>query len=199
MHIISPSTPEGSWTLLFSNLREQYSDRLSYTAMSGDCKQLSQEESLAPKTGADFVDMMEDRLSVEEITARVTSPTSGAIGLFVGTTRNNFDGKAVLRLEYEAYMPMAKKKMLETCQLVRDKWSVENIVMVHRIGVVPVGEASIVIAISSPHRKEALEAVHFAIDHVKSTVPVWKKEIYGDESSSWKQNKECTWSGSAHP
>ncbi|KAK7499658.1 hypothetical protein BaRGS_00008999 [Batillaria attramentaria] len=167
--------------------------------MSGDCSSQPQEEGKGRRMGTDYVDVTEDRLSVEDITERATSPTSGAIGLFVGTTRNNFEGKTVLRLEYEAYMPMAKKKMLETCELVRDKWNVENIVMVHRIGVVPVGEASIVIAVSSPHRKEALEAVHFAIDHVKATVPVWKKEIYGDESSSWKQNKECTWSGSGHP
>lgn len=166
--------------------------------MSGDCS-LLQEKCTEQQSGKDFVDVVENKLSVEDITARATSPTSGAISLFVGTTRDNFDGKTVLRLEYEAYMPMAKKKMLETCQLIRDKWDVENIVMIHRIGVVPVGEASIVIAVSSPHRKESLEAVHFAIDHVKATVPVWKKEIYGDNSSSWKQNKECSWSGGHHP
>ncbi|XP_076465617.1 molybdopterin synthase catalytic subunit-like [Babylonia areolata] len=167
--------------------------------MSGEvCLDEKTVEEGSTHTGKDHVDVVEDKLSVEEISALATSPTSGAIALFVGTTRDNFEGKRVVRLEYEAYMPMAKKKMLETCQLVRSKWSVENIVMVHRLGVVPVGEASIVIAVSSPHRKEALEAVHFAIDHVKATVPVWKKEIYGDDSSSWKQNKECSWS-SAHP
>lgn len=144
--------------------------------------------------GTDFVDVVEEKLNVEDIAAKATSSTSGAIALFIGTTRDNFDGKKVLRLEYEAYMPMAKKKMLETCHLLRTKWNVEHIVIVHRIGVVPVQEASIVLAVSSPHRKEALEAVHFAIDHVKATVPVWKKEIYEDETSSWKQNKECGWS-----
>ncbi|KAK7116606.1 molybdopterin synthase catalytic subunit-like [Littorina saxatilis] len=168
--------------------------------MSGECNTAAELDTVGPAAegGQDHVDVVEDKLSVEAITAQATSPTSGAVALFVGTTRNNFDGKSVLRLEYEAYMPMAKKKMLETCELVRSKWEVENIVMIHRIGVVPVQEASIVIAVSSPHRKEALEAVHFAIDHVKATVPVWKKEIYGDESSSWKQNQECKWSG-AHP
>nr|KAG5708579.1 hypothetical protein BaRGS_033000 [Batillaria attramentaria] len=96
--------------------------------------EVPQEEGKGRRMGTDYVDVTEDRLSVEDITERATSPTSGAIGLFVGTTRNNFEGKTVLRLEYEAYMPMAKKKMLETCELVRDKWNVENIVMVHRIG-----------------------------------------------------------------
>ncbi|CAL1531861.1 unnamed protein product [Lymnaea stagnalis] len=142
----------------------------------------------------DFVDVVEDKLKVEDITNMVSSETCGAISMFVGTTRDNFDGKRVVRLDYEAYMPMAKRKMLEVCAAIREKWDIHNIAIIHRIGVVPVKEASIVIAISSAHRQESLEAVHYAIDTVKATVPIWKKEVYEDDSSSWKQNKECTWS-----
>jgi molybdopterin synthase catalytic subunit len=138
----------------------------------------------------DLVDIVEGKLSIEDISDNVSSPSCGAVSVFIGTTRDSFDGKQVLQLEYEAYMPMAKRKMLEVCAAIREKWNVHNITIIHRIGVVPVKEASIVIAISSAQRKESLEAVHYAIDTVKAVVPIWKKEIYGDESSSWKQNKE---------
>ncbi|KAK3766002.1 hypothetical protein RRG08_002245 [Elysia crispata] len=141
----------------------------------------------------DFVDVVEEKLKVDEIIDSVSSPSCGAVSVFVGTTRDNFDGKEVLRLEYEAYLPMARRKMLEVCANMRSRWAVENISMIHRIGVVPVKEASIVIAISSPHRKESLEAVQYAIETVKAIVPVWKKEIYADDSASWKKNKECAW------
>ncbi|XP_059161511.1 molybdopterin synthase catalytic subunit 1-like [Physella acuta] len=142
----------------------------------------------------DFVDVVEEKLKVEEITDKVSSASCGAVSVFIGTTRDNFDGKRVLTLDYEAYLPMAKRKMQEVCQTIREKWDVENIAIIHRIGPVPVKEASIVIAISSAHRKESLEAVHFAIDTVKAIVPVWKKEIYDDDTCTWKQNKECAWS-----
>ncbi|XP_005091783.1 molybdopterin synthase catalytic subunit [Aplysia californica] len=142
----------------------------------------------------DIVDVTEKKLSVDTITELVSDDTCGAVSLFIGTTRNNFDNKEVLRLEYEAYEPMAKKKMLEVCASIRQQWQVHKIAMIHRIGVVPVKEASIIIAISSAHRKESLDAVQYAINTVKAVVPVWKKEIYADDSSSWKQNKECAWS-----
>ncbi|XP_013088905.1 molybdopterin synthase catalytic subunit 1-like [Biomphalaria glabrata] len=145
----------------------------------------------------DHVDVVFDKLKVDEITDLVSTESCGAISLFVGTTRDYFEGKRVLYLEYEAYDSMAKKKMLEVCQAIREKWDVQNIAIIHRIGVVPVKEASIVIAISSAHRKESLEAVQFAIDTVKAVVPVWKKETYEDNTYSWKQNKECCWSGDA--
>ncbi|CAG5133639.1 unnamed protein product [Candidula unifasciata] len=141
----------------------------------------------------DFVDILYEKLSVEDISDMVSSPSCGAVSMFIGTTRDNFDGKQVLKLDYEAYIPMAKRKMLEVCASIRQQWDVHNIAIIHRIGVVPVKEASIVIAISSEHRKESLEAVHFAIDTMKAIVPIWKKEIYADEASAWKHNKECAW------
>lgn len=93
---------------------------------------------------------------------------------------------------------MALKAMETICDVIREKWpETKHIAVHHRLGVVPVKEASIIIAISSPHRKESLEAVQFAIDEVKKKVPIWKKEFYGGESegiSAWKENKECPWS-----
>jgi molybdopterin synthase catalytic subunit len=105
----------------------------------------------------------------------------------------------VVTLEYEAYDEMAKKEMANICFEIRQRWpDVKHIAMHHRLGLVPVKEASVVIAISSPHRKSSLEALPFALDELKKSVPVWKKEFYkagsGESSSQWKENPECTWS-----
>ncbi|XP_041373852.1 molybdopterin synthase catalytic subunit-like [Gigantopelta aegis] len=140
------------------------------------------------------VAISETKLSIEKLTCMVTSPGCGAVASFMGTTRDNFDNKTVVKLEYEAYDEMAKKKMLEVCQEIRSQWKVENIAIEHRIGVVPVAESSIIIAVSSAHRSESLEAVSYAINRLKEVVPIWKKEVYEDETSAWKQNKECSWS-----
>ncbi|XP_065340420.1 molybdopterin synthase catalytic subunit isoform X1 [Cloeon dipterum] len=116
----------------------------------------------------DTVKLTYDKLSVEEATAAVTSPKCGAVSLFVGTTRDNFDEKKVVQLDYEAYDSMAVKVMKELCAEVRRKWAVENIAIYHRLGTVPVCEASVVIAISSEHRTESLEAVQYTINTLKA-------------------------------
>lgn len=93
---------------------------------------------------------------------------------------------------------MAQKTLNKMCDEIRMKWpDIKHIAIYHRLGVVPIKESSVVIAISSPHRQESLEAVQFAIDELKRTVPIWKKEVYGgnDEGTeTWKENKECEWS-----
>ncbi|KAJ9574066.1 hypothetical protein L9F63_008592 [Diploptera punctata] len=141
----------------------------------------------------DYVKVVNTKLSIEEISDLVAAPSCGAISLFVGTTRDNFDNKQVVQLEYEAYEPMAVKAMKKVCEDVRHNWQVENIAIYHRLGVVPVKEASIVIAISSPHRAESLQAVQFAIDSIKASTPIWKKEVYSSQESEWKENRECAW------
>lgn len=141
----------------------------------------------------DHISITNEPLSVDQISNIVTSPTSGAISMFIGTTRNNFEGKEVVRLEYEAYAPMAEKEIKKICSQIRNKWSVEHIAVYHRLGLVPVTESSVIIAISSPHRKESLDAVHFAIDALKASVPIWKKEFYKEGPAEWKENKECQW------
>ncbi|PNF34914.1 Molybdopterin synthase catalytic subunit [Cryptotermes secundus] len=140
-----------------------------------------------------FVKILNSKLSVEEISNLVSSPSCGAISLFVGTTRDNFENKQVVQLEYEAYEPMAEKTMRKVCEDIRRKWKVEHIAIYHRLGIVPVMEASVVIAVSSPHRAEALQAVQYAIDTIKSLTPIWKKEVYASEQAEWKENKECAW------
>lgn len=144
-------------------------------------------------SGRDTIEITADLLSVDEAVKTVTSPTSGAISLFIGTTRNNFDGKEVTHLEYDAYIPMAVKEIKKICQDMRKKWGVEHIAVWHRIGHVPITESSVVIAVSSPHRKASLESVQYCIDTLKATVPIWKKEMYAEGEGTWKENKECSW------
>ena len=117
---------------------------------------------------ANHVEVTSKPLDIAAISDLVTKPSTGATSLFVGTTRDNFAGKKVLRLEYEAYVPMAKKELVKLCERMRSKWpGIEACAIHHRIGTVPVTEASVVIAVSSPHRKESLEAVAWAIDNLK--------------------------------
>ncbi|VVC88574.1 unnamed protein product [Leptidea sinapis] len=140
----------------------------------------------------DHLKLTIDKLSIEAISELVINDSCGAVSLFVGTTRDNFEGKKVVRLEYEAYEPMALKSMKSICDEMRNKWStLHGIAIYHRLGNVPCGEASIVIAVSSPHRRESLDAVAFCIDTFKGNVPVWKKEVYEGSEPVWKENVEC--------
>jgi len=141
----------------------------------------------------DYVHLTQEKLDLEAINKLVTSPSCGAISIFIGTTRDNFKGRKVLRLEYEAYNEMAVKEMKKICSLIREKWSVENIAIHHRLGLVPITESSVIIAIASPHRQASMEASQFAINTLKATVPIWKKEVYEDGATEWKENCECAW------
>ena len=126
-----------------------------------------------------------------DVANAVRDPESGAVIVFEGVTRNHHDGKSVERLEYEAYGGMAEREMTQIGSRVVDRWPGVRVAMVHRLGVVEVGEASVVIAVSAPHRDEAYAASRFAIDELKAHVPVWKKEVYAD-GSVWKANAEVT-------
>uniref|UniRef100_A0A1B0GDW7 Molybdopterin synthase catalytic subunit n=1 Tax=Glossina morsitans morsitans TaxID=37546 RepID=A0A1B0GDW7_GLOMM len=133
-------------------------------------------------------------LGVGAISNLVGANSCGALSMFIGTTRDNFEHKRVASLEYEAYEPMALKQLGNICDEIRKRWpDCLNIAIYHRLGLVPVGEASVVIGISSPHRQVSLESVAFAIDELKKTVPIWKKEVYDNHESAWKANKECQW------
>ncbi|KAL4617496.1 molybdopterin synthase catalytic subunit-like [Arapaima gigas] len=142
----------------------------------------------------DLIKLTHDKLSADAVSDSVLCPSCGAVALFIGTTRDNFEGKKVVQLEYEAYPSMAESELKKIFTKIREKWpTVQHISVHHRLGIVPVTEASVVIGISSPHRTESLEAVQYCIDALKATVPIWKKEIYESEGSAWKENKECLW------
>ena len=117
-------------------------------------------------------------IDLARLQAAVSHPAAGAIVTFVGTTRNENVGRRVIRLEYEAFAAMAEKEMRRLATAARKRWPLRRVAMVHRIGVVPVGEASVGIAVSSGHRREAFEACHWLIDRLKEIVPIWKKEHF---------------------
>jgi len=111
---------------------------------------------------------------------RISSAESGGTDVFVGRVRNQTGGKKVRKLEYSVYLPMAEKLMAQIENEIREKWEVHDVVMVHRIGSLSVGEVAVVTAVSAVHRKEAFEACRYAIDQIKSAVPIWKREILED-------------------
>lgn len=122
--------------------------------------------------------IVEQPIDAAEVTAAAADPATGATVTFIGTTRDHNDGRQVTQLEYEAYPEMALAEMRKIGDLAAQRWPIAKIAIVHRIGVVPIGEASVVIAVSSAHRVAAFEACHFAIDRLKEVVPIWKKEHY---------------------
>jgi len=103
-------------------------------------------------------------------------PAAGGTVVFIGTIRNNSENGRVTRLRYEAYREMAEKKMREIERETRERWPVKKVVLLHREGELRVGEVSVVVAVSSAHRAEAFKACRYAIDRIKATLPLWKKE-----------------------
>jgi molybdopterin synthase catalytic subunit len=118
------------------------------------------------------------RIDLAALDRAVRDAKAGAVVTFVGTTRNENAGRRVRRLEYEALASMATKEMRTLATTAKKRWRLRKVAMVHRIGVVPVGEASVAIAVSSGHRAEAFAACHWLIDRLKEIVPIWKKEHY---------------------
>ncbi len=119
-------------------------------------------------------------LSTEECNQLVASAGAGGTVVFVGTVRDQTKGKKVVRLEFEAYGPMAISEMRKIAEAAKEKWSAHKIAIHHRVGVLDIGEIAVIIAVATPHRKAAFEACAFAIDTLKETVPIWKKEIFED-------------------
>jgi molybdopterin synthase catalytic subunit len=128
--------------------------------------------------GSPFVEIKEEPLSPQEVTARVRKDTCGAVVTFLGTARLYSHGRRVLYLEYEAYREMALRKLREVAEEAITRWGVEDVAIAHRTGRVAVGEICLVIAVASPHRREAFQACQYAIDRIKEVVPIWKKEVF---------------------
>ena len=147
-----------------------------------------------------MIEITHRRLDPEQVTQQVKQDTNGAVVTFLGATRDNFEGKRVLKLEYEAFEEMALKKLEEIRQEVMAEFGIADIAIAHRIGPVDIGEISLVVAVASPHRKEAFFACHKLVDRLKETVPIWKKEVYED-GSRWVacEDHEFAPESHAHP
>lgn len=132
---------------------------------------------IPPVSGGAFL-LSDEPLSLERAAAEVASDAAGAIATFVGTTRARSRGRDVIRLEYEAYEGMAEAEMARIAQELHDRHDVIDVAIHHRVGPVEIGETSVVIAVSAAHRAAAFDACREAIDTLKQTVPLWKKELY---------------------
>ncbi len=119
-------------------------------------------------------------IDAQELIQAVQTPADGAVCVFYGVVREDSRRKKVRYLEYDAYPEMAEKKMREILDEARARWPDQRFAIVHRIGRLAIGEASVVIAVGSPHRAESFEACRFIIDRVKQDVPIWKKEVFTD-------------------
>jgi molybdopterin converting factor subunit 1 len=130
--------------------------------------------------GVDTFEITEAPLSLDAMAAALKQDTCGAIASFLGIVRGFARGRKVDHLEYDAYPAMAVAKMRQIGDEIRTRWPVDRVAMAHRVGRLAVGEASVAIAVASPHRHEALEACAYAIERLKEIVPIWKKEVWSD-------------------
>ena len=159
--------PEG---LLYA-VNRRYAEREQELA-DGD------EVALIPPVSGGAFRVTEQPLSLEAVVGEVADESAGAVASFVGTVRRESRGRTVLHLEYEAYVEMAEDVMAQLAWSLGQRYDIWAVAIHHRVGRVEVGEASVVIAVSAPHRQDALAACKDAIDLLKETVPLWKKEVY---------------------
>jgi len=119
------------------------------------------------------------------LTESVRSPASGAVVLFLGTVRELTAGRRTVALDYEGYPQMAEAELAKLESQARSRWPIDRVAIVHRLGRLELGEISVAIAVSSPHRKQAFEAGQFLIDELKVSVPIWKQENWDDGTTEW--------------
>ena len=117
-------------------------------------------------------------IDLNELVRYVADAEAGAIVPFIGTTRNNNEGRKVIALDYDGYPEMAEKELARIGAEAKNKWPICKMAIVHRLGPVQIGEASVIIVVSSAHRDAAFAASRFAIEEIKKTVPIWKKEVF---------------------
>jgi len=126
-----------------------------------------------------------DPIDFAALTESVRSPNSGAVVLFLGTVRELTNGRQTSALDYEAYPSMAEQKLHEFESQARDRWPIDKLAMAHRLGHLELGDVSVAVAVSCPHRHQAFDAARFLIDELKAWVPIWKKEIWADGTTEW--------------
>lgn len=134
--------------------------------------------------GKNLFEIQETPLSMEEVVSKVKQRECGAICSFIGTVRELTHGKRTLKLEYQAYKPMAIKTLEQIGQEVQQKWPGSTIAITHRVGTLEITDIAVVIAVSTPHRKAAYEANEYVMERIKQIVPIWKKE-YWEDGTKW--------------
>ncbi|MEP7345268.1 MAG: molybdenum cofactor biosynthesis protein MoaE [Gemmatimonadaceae bacterium] len=124
-------------------------------------------------------------IDVARLTSTVSGPECGAVSLFLGTVRNENDGRAVTGIEYSAYREMAERELGKIVDEAVKRFGNVRVALLHRLGHLAVGEASVAIAVAHPHRTESLDAARFIIEALKQRVPIWKREHYVDGTREW--------------
>lgn len=137
-----------------------------------------------------MLSISEDTIDIEMLLENVKDDAAGATVLFLGTVRNHNDDYAVSGIYYEAYIKMAEEAMAKIEAEAIKRWNLKKFAVVHRIGNLKIGEVSVAIAVSSEHRAEAFEAGRYAIDRIKTEVPIWKKETTRDKGSLWAEGTQ---------
>lgn len=154
--------------------------------------------SEAPTESQDWLGLVDGPLPIHEASDWVVLPSCGAVAMFSGTARDHSEGRSgVTMLAYEAYEEPAQRALSEICADMRIRFpTLGRIAMLHRLGVVPLGESAVVVAVSAPHRPEAFEAARYGIDTIKETVPIWKKETWSEGEDWGADTKEIRRVGS---
>lgn len=140
----------------------------------------------------DIYRIQEEEIKPDALHVAVLADSDGAVTTFAGVVRDNTKGRGTSYLVYDAYKEMAEKKMREIGDEIKARWEVHCVGFLHRVGRMEIGAISVLIAISSPHRKASLEACHYAIDRLKETVPIWKKEVWTDGGEAWIEGDPST-------
>ena len=180
-----PRLAEMQRSLLFA-VNEEYASP-SHTLSDGDRLAV-----LPPVSGGESSDIFEitrEPIKIANLRARLLEGESGAVVIFDGVARNNTRGRRTLYLEYEGYQPMALRTMEQIGREVHERWQINRVGIIHRLGRIETTESSVVIVVTSAHRKIAFEACHYAIDRLKEIVPIWKKE-YFEDGAVWAENAD---------
>ncbi|MBL9122853.1 MAG: molybdenum cofactor biosynthesis protein MoaE [Planctomycetaceae bacterium] len=138
-----------------------------------------------------MIELTREPIDTTALLQRIQSPAAGAVLLFLGTVREFTAGRQTARLEYEAYETMARSKMAELADAAVERWNLVGCAIVHRLGTLELGEASVAVAVSSAHRAASFAAGQWLIDTLKDVVPVWKREIWSDGSTEWVHPEKC--------
>jgi molybdopterin synthase catalytic subunit/molybdopterin converting factor small subunit len=156
-------------------LRESDEVALIPPVSGGDGTRL---EALGLERRPPLLELTDRPISVDRLLREAADPRAGAVVLFLGVVRDNAHGRRVRHLTYEAYETLARREIEKIAADIQERWPVVRVAIVHRTGRLEVGEASVAIAVSAPHRADAFDAGRFAIDTLKRTVPIWKKEVW---------------------
>jgi molybdopterin synthase catalytic subunit len=132
-----------------------------------------------------MISLTQTPIDYHSLTESVRSPQSGAVVLFLGTVREFTNGRRTIALDYESYSAMAEAKLAELEKTARSRWPIVGVGIVHRLGHLELGDISVAIAVSCPHRQQAFEAGQFLIDELKVSVPIWKQEHWNGGSTEW--------------